>query len=332
MASELEHDTGGRLNQAARIAEILMGLVFVVAGAVKTWDPVLFFWEVVPYTYMLNLGPSLSPIASKAALFLGPVEVALGLALLAHWLPRWVFPVVTGLMVFFTAVVTVGWMRGYDDSCGCFGTLIERGAREAVVEDVVMLGMVVFAWWGTRSLRVHSSGRWFVLGGTVLALVVGGSRFYPDRDRIEDSDLRVGVVLKDLKGPDMDLMVGDYLVVVMSPNCPHCQRATLKLNAYANKKWAPRIVGLTRYAQDSKAMKGFQAQLKPRFPIATVSGKDFMRLAWGHGYPRFAYLQNGVVQQVWEYNQFPQRDEILAWGKEGRGGDWKGQEVDTQKR
>lgn len=57
-------------------------------------------------------------------------------------------------------------------------------------------------------------------------------------------------------------------------------------------------------------MKQFKARLHPRFPVATISKTDFFRLTVKHGYPRLAYVRNGVVQRVWEHDEFPTLEQI----------------------
>ena len=51
------------------------------------------------------------------------------------------------------ALALRAWTRGWDASCGCFGTLLERGAREAVVEDLVMLGLLAVGWFAGGTTR-----------------------------------------------------------------------------------------------------------------------------------------------------------------------------------
>ena len=50
--------------------------------------------------------------------------------------------------------------------------------------------------------------------------------------------------------------------------------------------------------------------LRPVFPITTVTKKDFMRLAWGHGVPRMALLRNGTITRVWEAYALPGAEDI----------------------
>ena len=81
------------LSRIGALARLAMGLVFVTAGAAKSWDPVIFYWEVVSYLEMLTVeSPGLAQSWASAAIYLAPVEVAVGLALLLNWRPRTTCP------------------------------------------------------------------------------------------------------------------------------------------------------------------------------------------------------------------------------------------------
>ena len=132
-------------------------------------------------------------------------------------------------------------------------------------------------------------------------------RFFPELERIAQSDLKSGVRLSGLalKGVDVDLMQGEYLIELFSPTCGHCKNAVPKMNVLAQDPQLPRLIALTSFAQDAPQLIDFKKQLQPRFDIATISQTDFRRLTFGHGFPRLAYIADGVVQQVWESNYMP---------------------------
>lgn len=302
--------------RAARIGEILIGTVFVIAGLSKIWEPVLFFWEALPYTGFLALQLDTSFRVAQIALLLAPVECGLGLALLLRWRPRPVIVCTALLLGFFTVLTFLAWRGGLGGNCGCFGTLIERGPQEAMVEDVVMLVVLLFAGWGTRALGARTSAlsSIVVLGATVLALGIGCLRFFPEAHRIEGTDLQVGIGLgaMEVRGVDVDLGRGDYLLEVFTPRCARCRTSVSRLNQMTDQEDMPQIVALTAYEKDSKAMTDFEASLEPRYAIGTVSIRDFSRLGWRHRFPRFAYVRDGVVQAVWDYPEFPSLDRIRA--------------------
>jgi hypothetical protein len=292
-----------------------MGLVFLLSGGIKVWEPVLFFWEAVPHVGLIGLGGYTRELA-QAAILLGPAEWALGLALVCNWRPRLTLPLATALMAFFVVLASLALYRGGGGNCGCFGALIERTPGEALAEDLVMLGLLVFSW--RVLLRQQAApwrhGRWVVLGGTVLALGVTGLRLLPDLDRLQDSDLRPGVRLAGLKvkGAEVELGRGMHLVELFSPKCTHCMREVPRLNEWSRTEGLPPLIALTGFAEDSEELREFRERLQPLYPTASISSTDFLRLTAGHGYPRLALVREGEIVRVWEYNTMPTIDQLRA--------------------
>ncbi|MDP6699628.1 MAG: hypothetical protein QGH25_08260 [Candidatus Latescibacteria bacterium] len=316
------------VSKVVRSGQIIIGLIYVVAGAIKVWEPVLFYWESIPYTQILGIGRDnweQATAVAKVATLLGPIEFALGVALLLNWRPQISLPVATVLMAFFTGLMVKAWQMGASIDCGCFGALVERSPGEAAVEDAVMLAVLVFAWWGMRRAAKGEAGEvaanWWgsggapalplankiVLGTLVAGLAVAGARYFPAADRLAQSDLKSGVRLTglSLKGTDIDLMEGKYLVELFSPTCGHCMDAVPKINKLHLDPEVPPVVALTAFAQDSPQLAEFVKRLQPSFTIATISQTDYYRLTFGHGYPRLAYVKDGVVQSVWERDFVP---------------------------
>jgi thiol-disulfide isomerase/thioredoxin len=300
--------------KVARVVQIIMGSVLLVAGLTKIWDPVLFYWEAMPLAQLLGMKPEIWPKVGRMAQLLGPFECGLGLALICNWRPRLAFPVATVLMAFFAGLTARAWQLGVTANCGCFGALVDRTPGEATIEDTAMLVALIFAWWGTRSVAssVWPQGRWVVTAGTVVALVVCGVRFLPEMARLDGSDLQVGVQLSglDLQGVDIDLETGDYLVELFSPKCGRCRSEVPKLNKWADTPGLPPIVGLHNVESGPEVIAEFKKTLQPRYHIASVSFIDFRRLTWKSGYPRLALLQNGEVKAVWEHFEMPTEEQI----------------------
>lgn len=303
------------VQKAARWGQILMGLVFLLSGGIKVWEPVLFFWEAVPHVGLIGLGVYTRELAQLAVL-LGPLEWGLGLALVCNWRPKVILPATITLMVFFVVVAGLALYRGGGENCGCFGALIERTPGEAFVEDLVMLGLLIFSWTvlGRHQVAEWSHGRWVVIAGTALALALTGIRLLPDLDRLQDSDLRTGVRLSglNLKGAEVDLDQGMHLVELFSPKCAHCMREVPRLNEWSRTEGLPPVLALTGFAQDSPELREFRERLQPLYPTASISSTDFLRLTAGHGYPRLALVRDGEILRVWEHNTMPTIDEIRA--------------------
>jgi len=301
------------LIKIARIFQVVVGIVYLVAGAIKIWHPVLFYWEAVPFTQMLGFDRESFQVVAQGAMFLAPVEVGLGVALIFGWYHRYALPIATLLMAFFTGLLVYAWQIGASVDCGCFGALVERGPGEAAIEDSILLAMLIFSVW---VLWPHKQVPWtfrkqkqaqLQFGVLAVAIFICLFRFLPDRERLEIGDLKAGVRLigLNLKGVDANLQEGQYIIELFSPICGHCIDAVPKLNSFAQDPQVPRVIALTNFKQDSDQLVEFRNSFSPSFEIATISLTDFYRLTYAHGYPRLAYLNEGIVQTVWERDFMP---------------------------
>ena len=128
-----------KLSRIAPYVRVAMGLVFLVAGAAKAWDPVLFYWEAGSYWELLGVSIENWACFARPTLVLGPIECAVGVALILNWRPALTLPIALGLMVLFIGLTGYAWYQEADVNCGCFGALVERTPGEALVEDFIML-------------------------------------------------------------------------------------------------------------------------------------------------------------------------------------------------
>lgn len=98
-----------------RIVAIIIGGLFIYAGAVKVVDPAEFARDVDNYKMMpwqMSVG---------LALYLPWLEIFCGLALMTRILYRGGLFILTALMALFIVVTIIAKARGLDISCGCFG-------------------------------------------------------------------------------------------------------------------------------------------------------------------------------------------------------------------
>jgi uncharacterized membrane protein YphA (DoxX/SURF4 family) len=132
------------LGLAARLA---VGGVFVVAGALKLPDPAAAVRAVRAYPLLPE------PLVAPVAFGLPPVEIAVGLALLAGVFVRTAAIASAVLLVVFIAAVASAWSRGLQIDCGCFGDGGEVAAGQTaypaeILRDVALLVVALaLAWW-----------------------------------------------------------------------------------------------------------------------------------------------------------------------------------------
>ena len=304
-----------------RTAQIVIGVVFLAAGALKAWEPALFYWNIASYIDLLT-GFVQDPwkqylikdwqILSFAGLLIIPLEVALGAALVCNWRPRPILLLASALMLAFVLMMVGAWSAGSTSSCGCFGYLIERTPDQAIVEDLILLCVLQLGWLAVRERPLSRFSGLIMTLLVVVSFALGGTRLISQPERLGDSDLRPGVRLTGLQPTaiDADLMKGNVLLEFISPVCSHCGASVSLMNAYQQQFPSLQIIALTSSAQNTPELHYFRDWWHPHFPIGTISQMDFLRLTHGHTTPRLALVHNGVIQSVWERDGFPDSNQL----------------------
>src|SRR5438046_7270394 len=98
-----------------RIAEFIVGGIFIYAGVIKALDPIRFAsdidnYKILPWTISVQL-----------AFYLPWLEIVCGLALIARRLYLGGLSILTLLTFIFIIATMVAKIRGLDITCGCFG-------------------------------------------------------------------------------------------------------------------------------------------------------------------------------------------------------------------
>ena len=98
-----------------RIAEFIVGGIFIYAGVIKALDPIRFAsdidnYKILPWT-----------IAIAIAFYLPWLEIFCGVALVLRFLYRGALSILTALILVFIIATVAARVRGLDITCGCFG-------------------------------------------------------------------------------------------------------------------------------------------------------------------------------------------------------------------
>jgi hypothetical protein len=124
-----------------RVIAIIIGGLFIYAGAVKVIDPAEFARDIDNYK-MLPWQASV-----WMGLYLPWLEIFCGLALIARVLYRGSIFILTALMVLFIVITIIAKTRGLDISCGCFGHASKYlSFAWHLVLDFLLLGGLVLLW------------------------------------------------------------------------------------------------------------------------------------------------------------------------------------------
>ncbi len=124
-----------------RIADFLIGGLFIYAGVIKTLDPIGFANDIDNYK---SLPWALSV---RLAFYLPWLEIICGLALILRRAYQGGLFLLTGLIFVFIVVGVVAKARGIDITCGCFGHVskdLSFGWHLAL--DFGILGALIALW------------------------------------------------------------------------------------------------------------------------------------------------------------------------------------------
>ena len=130
-----------------RILHLLFGGVFIYAGAMKAWSPMVFLDDVRSFALLPD------PYAGMLAMFLPWLEIFGGLAVITGCLRKGGLLVLNGSLIAFLIAISIAWFRGTDIRCGCFG---DSGAAtsnyaELITRDLALLALGL--WLAFKQLR-----------------------------------------------------------------------------------------------------------------------------------------------------------------------------------
>jgi putative oxidoreductase len=124
---------------AVFVIELCLGLLFVLAGAMKAWDPAEFAREIARY----QLVPW--SVAVLGAIYLPWLEMLAGMLLLFRRFERGALLIITVLLIVFSAALISAMVRGLNIDCGCFGRVFtSTGTQWPLIRNLVLLACALF--------------------------------------------------------------------------------------------------------------------------------------------------------------------------------------------
>jgi putative oxidoreductase len=132
-----------------RIVDVIVGGIFIYAGAIKVLDPVQFAIDIDNYKILPWI------ISVGLAFYLPWLEIFCGLALILRRLYLGGLSILTGLVAVFLFATIAAKLRGLDITCGCFGHASQNwNFPTHLALDLAILGALL-----ALSLRVVSGNR-----------------------------------------------------------------------------------------------------------------------------------------------------------------------------
>src|SRR6266704_6412241 len=147
--SNIKHQTSNIPHFVWRIVDVIVGGIFIYAGAIKVLDPVQFAndidnYKILPWT-----------IGVGFAFYLPWLEMFCGLALILRRLYLGGLSILIALIAVFLVATIAAKVRGLDITCGCFGHVSQNWNFPAhLALDLAILGVFL-----ALSFRVVSGDR-----------------------------------------------------------------------------------------------------------------------------------------------------------------------------
>lgn len=219
---------------------VLLAGVFVVSAVAKLvsiddFELYVFSFGVLP----LNVSYVVARLCIVAELLLG-VLIAVG------WWQRWVGLATLGLLIGFSIFLCYVVLMGREESCQCFGKLVEITPVQSLLKNAVLIVVVLayYRWFAAnRDDKKAGSGRKRLWGTVVLGVVAIGSVFtvsVPDNWMFGNgshTEVAEGVEEAVRKGDigSPGLAYGHRLLVFVTPECPYCRLTRQKLGSIAQR-------------------------------------------------------------------------------------------------
>ena len=166
-----------RLNRAANICRIIVGLVFAFSGFVKAVDPWGTALKVNEYLSIYGI-EQLQPLSMIFSIWLCGAELMMGLMLTFKVRTRLISIFALASMTFFTVLtfLSATWIPVED--CGCFGDALKLTPWETFLKNLIILPMVVVVWYRHRGQRILDFRRWEIAATVMFCMIAMGVGTY----------------------------------------------------------------------------------------------------------------------------------------------------------
>lgn len=211
-----EPNSGRRpyLKVAAHICRVILAVVFIFSGFVKSVDPWGTALKVNEYLSIYGL-EELMPASMVFSIWLCGAELMMGLMLMFKVRIRLISIFAFVSMIFFTCLtfLSATWLPVED--CGCFGEAVKLSAWATFAKNAVMLPLAFVVWWRYRPDKIFAfSKREIVLTAVFFSVGMGvGTYCYRHLPLIDYLPYKIGVNIGEEMRRSAEGVSGEVIVV-----------------------------------------------------------------------------------------------------------------------
>ena len=279
------------------VIRILISVLFLVSAYAKVYHEPSAYFSITTFEQKqlvpLGFDSSLAAFFSRTLIAL---EFTLGiLILLPFQLKRVVIPITTGILAFFSIHLGIQiYLTGNAGNCGCFGALIEMTPLEAIIKNVLAIGLLVILYFLQKSNQFVKNDLWFF--SPVFYLFLALLFIYipikesPEKKISEFSDVV----------PSVD--DGKVLLCFFAAGCDHCRSTMRSLDSlnsiYVND--FPRIE-IVFMEEETEKIPEFFEYAGNNYAYQILDIPTFYEvLTWERDTPGVFYMWNGNI--ITSYN------------------------------
>ena len=164
----------------ARVARVLVGLLFIASGLIKMNDPVGTQIKMTEYfevfaddlPALAGLFHAFIPYMLYFSVFMCAAEVILGVALLVSYRPKLTTWLLLFLVGFFTFLTFYSAYFNKVTDCGCFGEALKLKPWTSFTKDLVLMVLILFIIGHRNRMKARKTG-WVVFLSFVLSVGLG---------------------------------------------------------------------------------------------------------------------------------------------------------------
>lgn len=172
------------MKHLSTIIKIIISALFIVSAVAKMYPSPYFAISTfeVKQLYPLGFSEAIAPWFSR--ILIG-IELALGFLILqTHYLKKIIIPATIALLVVFVAHLSYETFinGGNTGNCGCFGELIPMTPIEAIIKNIIAVGLLV---WLYTLITEKSNSKFWPLAAITLATIAGIFMLAPIKSNTE---------------------------------------------------------------------------------------------------------------------------------------------------
>ena len=336
MNTELTSDRNRNISIALRA---LLALLFLVSAAAKLYPSPYFAMTTFEIKQLLPMGFSEVSAAYFSRTLIG-CEMALGILLLQpHYFKRLVLPASFLILAVFSIHLTYEIIAsGNKGNCGCFGSLLPMTPLQAVVKNVIAMGLIIWLYRITSkaSDRLNFS---FLLSITLACVLfvfmVGPMRHVesvksdvevvdvPEIPEVTDSippasvTVATGTDSSTIVAPEVvdepkakksgfksfyaDIDKGKKLLCFFAPGCDHCKETAKQLTQLKKQVKDFPAVKIIFMDEETDLIPAFFEYAGAKYPHQVLDvGKFWQTLGGNRDTPGVFYIWNGNVVKTYD--------------------------------